>query len=121
MTSLTTISNNAFEFQSFGNNINFTNCNSLNTIGEFAFAESDLSGVIDFSGLTNLTNIGERAFISNPKITQYRFFNNFGLQIGIQVDPCFNGQTSSGGTPPISWVGNPGFTIPDNQEYIFTK
>ena len=40
MTSLTTISNNAFEYQSFGNNINFTNCNSLNTIGEFAFAEA---------------------------------------------------------------------------------
>ena len=119
-TSLTTISNEAFAENNFINGIDFTNNINLETIGEKAFYNSEISGVIDFSGISSLIDICSQVFDGSQNITQFRFFENSGLNIGQNVCSLFNDISSSTGSPEIKWDPT-GFQIPNSGEYIWTN
>ena len=119
LTSLKTIHEGAFSFNSVNGPVKFTNCISLNKISSGAFSESSISGEVDFSGIGALT-ISQKAFLNNPDIIRYVFNDNSGTTIGINVDPSMDGVSSTGSGPGLTW-DNSGFDISSNGEYIFVK
>jgi hypothetical protein len=118
LTSLQSIGNSAFTFNSNLTSVIFTGCIDLQSIGERAFADTLVTN-FDFSGLTSLNSIGNSALASNTSLTQVKFFDNSGCSLGNNVFIDLSGVSSTGtATTPITW-NNSGFTIPTNEEYIF--
>ena len=103
-----------------GTSLDLTGLTSLTSIGNSAFFNAGISGLVDFSGLSSLIDICSQAFDGSQNITQFKFFDNSGLNIRQNVYPGLSGDYSECPNVDLSlqWL-DAGFTITNSAEHIW--